>query len=249
LFTRKHTQRVHEPFRDIAAPTSGVLSRWLRQGVRFGVCPLCRVAHKADREYMWQFSEEGFGDGARMAELARARGFCSVHTEMLTRIDLELRSMLGVSTVYAELFGDLLAELERIAPGDRIEAAPCPACLNRDHVVAQNGRYLLGLLGEDGVFADRFRSSAGLCFAHFGLVWAIGGSAEARTLLLDVQRRAVATIDADLREFIRKEGVEARHEPRGAEHTAWQRAIRLTAGWPPPSASAGVPEQDGLRSR
>jgi len=51
------------------------LTRWLRQGIELHICPSCRVAHKADREYMWQFSEDGFGNEATMAALARARGF------------------------------------------------------------------------------------------------------------------------------------------------------------------------------
>lgn len=249
LFTRRREPERHAQVRlsEIAAPTSAALTRWLRQGLELGICPLCRVVHKADREFIWQFSEEGFGDAEAMAQLVRGHGFCSAHAEMLERIDLELQSMLGVSTVYAELFDDLLPELQQLTPADPIPDGACPACVSRDRAVAQNGRYLLGLLGEQDTFADRFYSSTGLCFAHFELVWRIGGSAGARTLLLEVQRQAVATIDADLREFIRKEGVEARSEPKGSEHDAWQRAIWLAAGWPAPSTSAGVPEGTGQR--
>src|SRR5579859_5701343 len=45
------------------APPSAVTS-WLRQGLSGGICPLCRVAHKADREYIWQFYDERSNDGA-----------------------------------------------------------------------------------------------------------------------------------------------------------------------------------------
>jgi hypothetical protein len=38
--------------------TSSVLRRWLRQGLRFGVCPLCRASHKLDREYVWGFFDQ-----------------------------------------------------------------------------------------------------------------------------------------------------------------------------------------------
>ena len=31
-------------------PPRGAVTAWLRQGLRAGMCPLCRVAHKADRE-------------------------------------------------------------------------------------------------------------------------------------------------------------------------------------------------------
>jgi hypothetical protein len=38
--------------------TNSALTRWLKQGLTRGMCPLCRVAHKADREYLWHFFEE-----------------------------------------------------------------------------------------------------------------------------------------------------------------------------------------------
>jgi hypothetical protein len=43
---------------DVEPIPSSALTRWLRQGIELHKCPLCRVAHKADREYMSQFSEE-----------------------------------------------------------------------------------------------------------------------------------------------------------------------------------------------
>lgn len=36
-----------------------VLTAWVRQGLQRGICPLCRVAHKADRRYIWHFFDEG----------------------------------------------------------------------------------------------------------------------------------------------------------------------------------------------
>ena len=181
---------------DVGSIPSSGLTRWLRQGIELHMCPLCRVAHKADREYMWQFSEEGFGNEATMEALARARGFCTEHADMLRRIDVAMKSMLGISTIYVELFA----------------------------------------------------GSPGLCFPHFELVWASGGTSQARQLILDVQSRAVAVILDDLREFIRKEGVESKHEPKSTEQDAWQRAIALTAGWPAPPESASIPETHPLQA-
>jgi hypothetical protein len=44
---------------DVESILSRALTCWLRQGIELHMCPLCRVAHKADREYIWQFSEQG----------------------------------------------------------------------------------------------------------------------------------------------------------------------------------------------
>jgi Family of unknown function (DUF6062) len=206
------------------------------------MCPLCRVAHKADREYIWQFSEEGFGNEETMEALARAHGFCTEHAEMLRRIDFEMKSMLGLSTIYVELFADLAAELAALGVERPCEASACPACANRNVAVRKNARYLLALTAAAGATAEKFSSSAGLCFPHFELVWASGGTSQARQLILYVQRRAVAEILDDLREFIRKEGAESKHEPKSTEQDAWRRAVHLTAGWPAPQESASVPE-------
>jgi hypothetical protein len=233
---------------DVGPIPSSSLTRWLRQGIDRHICPLCRVAHKADREYVWQFSEEGFGDEETMQLLARARGFCVEHAEMLRRIDVAMQSMLGVSTIYAELFSDLESELTGLDVERSCERGTCPACVSRDQALRQNARYLLATLtSESGSIAQNFSSSPGLCFPHFELVWASGGTGKARQLVLDVQRRAVSELLGDLREFIRKEGAEFKHEPKGSEQDAWTRAIRLTAGWPAPVESAGVPEANSLR--
>lgn len=242
-------QDVRPEIDDVGPIPSSSLMRWLRQGIEQHMCPLCRVAHKADREYVWHFSEEGCGNEDTMAAMAHAHGFCAEHAEMLLRIDLEMKSMLGVSTIYADLFADLANELETLDVTQRSRDDLCPACANRDAALRQNARYLLAALtASAGSIAANFPSSPGLCFPHFELVWASGGSRQARQLLLEVQRRAVGEILTDLREFMRKEANEAKHEPKGAEHDAWRRAIRLTTGWPAPEPSASVPEASSIHA-
>lgn len=235
--------QVNPPVQDVGKVPPAVLIRWLRQGIELGICPLCRVSHKADREYIRQFSDEGCGDAEAMAGLAAAHGFCAEHAAMLQRIDLGLKSMLGVATIYVELFADIAAELQRIDPAAPVTDGRCPACVSRDRSVAQNAHYLVACLAaRAGTIAEGFPGSPGLCFPHFELVWSVDGPARVRRLLLDVQRRAVREIQADLGEFIRKEGAEAKHEPKAAEQDAWWRAIRLTVGWPAPRESAALPE-------
>ena len=227
---------------------SSSLTRWLRQGIDGHICPLCRVAHKADREYIWQFSEEGCGDEETMQLLARAHGFCVEHAGMLRRIDVAVQSMLGVSTIYADLFADLESELAGLDVEQSCDGETCPACVSRERALRQNAGYLLAALtAGSGSIARNFSSSPGLCFPHFELVWASVGTGQARQLVLDVQRRAVSELLGDLREFIRKEGAEFKYEQKGSEQDAWTRAIRLTAGWPAPVESAGVPEANSLR--
>lgn len=149
------------------------------------MCPLCRVAHKADREYIWQFYDERSNDGAVIDQVSRAYGFCAEHIEMLRRIDLEdMKSTLAIT----------------------------------------------------------FENSPGLCFPHFKLAWEHAPSAADRALLLDVLRRASRSLLHELREHVRKHDHKYSGEPKGPEQGSWQRAIKLTAGWPPPAQTAARPE-------
>jgi hypothetical protein len=62
-------------------------------------------------------------------------------------------------------------------------------------------------------------------------------------LLLEVQRSATGALLDGLREHVRKHDHKFAQEPKGAEQHSWLRAIYLTAGWPPPEASAAEPEE------
>src|SRR3984885_11040306 len=74
---------------DARQSPSGAVTSWLRQGLASRMCPMCRVAHKADREYMWHFYDEQSNDMDAIHRVRRAFGFCAEHIEMLRRIDVE----------------------------------------------------------------------------------------------------------------------------------------------------------------
>ncbi len=219
------------------------LTRWLKQGLARGMCPLCRAAHKLDREYMWHFFDERSSDEDALDEVAAARGFCAVHAEQLRRIEVDgLKSTMAISDVYEHTLQLLAGDLGVLGDSDRLSAAACPACLNRDEGVARNAQYLLDELAENADFRERFRASPGLCIPHFAQVWEAARATDERVLLRATQLDAVRSILADVREHLRKQRAEFRDEPRGVEADSWQRAIWVTRGWPPPSESAGVPE-------
>jgi hypothetical protein len=83
-----HHGRRPRPKRRVERRPARVTS-WLRQGFAAGICPLCRVAHKADREYVWHFYDERSNDMGGVDEVRRAVGFCAEHIEMLHRVDVK----------------------------------------------------------------------------------------------------------------------------------------------------------------
>jgi Family of unknown function (DUF6062) len=81
--------------------TSTALTRWLKQGLAQGICPLCRASHKLDREYIWYFLEKWSMHQDHVDAFAHARGFCPDHTEQLRRAEVDgLGSTLGISDLY-----------------------------------------------------------------------------------------------------------------------------------------------------
>ena len=220
-----------------------VLTTWLRQGLRSGICPLCRVAHKADREYIWHFFDEGADQGESIDAVRAACGFCHEHIEMLARIEIEgMRSTLAISVLFADTFTGLVADLDGLSSQSEFRRAPCPACANRDERVAVNAEYLLDELATSPGHRKRFETSPGLCFAHFELVWELAQTVEEREFLRRVQRDAADRLLAALTDHVRKHDHRFRGEPKGPERDSWQRAIFMTAGWPAPVESAAEPE-------
>jgi hypothetical protein len=213
-------------------PPNSALTRFIKQGLRKGVCPLCRVAYKMDGEYMWAFFDDYSGDDKTLDRLRAARGFCSEHAERLRRLEVEgLHSNLGISNVYLDTLQGLEEALDSLDPtGDLGDPEPCPACAYRDEEVEKNARYLLEEIDANGSSRQMLLESNGLCFPHFAMVWDRADQGE-RELLLELQRRVVSETADHLSENIRKQGHEFDGDPEEHEAESWLRAIYLTAGW------------------
>jgi hypothetical protein len=219
------------------APNSA-LTRFLKQGLRRGVCPLCRVAYKMDGEYMWAFFDDYSSDDKTLDRLREARGFCAEHAERLRRLEVDgLHSNLGISNVYLDTLQGLEETLDSLDLAEDLgEPEPCPACAYRDEEVEKNARYLLEEIDANRSSRNLLVDSNGLCFPHFAMVWDRAEPGQ-RELLLALQRRVVAETAGQLSENIRKQGHEFDGEPEEDEAESWRRAIYLTAGW----------EKEGLR--
>jgi len=226
--------------------TSSVLTRWLRQGLRYGICPLCRAHHKLDREYIWGFFDQWSMQDTAVEQFAAARGFCAEHAEQLCRIEVgAMRTTIGITDVYLATVERLLEDLAALRPDAGVLTQErCPACVYRDKGVADNVRYLLGELAGDSDFREQLAAGSGLCVAHFRQAWDAAQTPEQRAQLTVVQHVVAQRLAGELREHARKQRAEAAGEPAGPEADSWQRAIWMTAGWPAPAQAASVPEGD-----
>jgi hypothetical protein len=227
---------------------NSALTRWLKQGLAQGLCPLCRVSHKLDREYIWSFFDEWSSQDDHIDGFARARGFCADHAEQLRRTEVVgLHSTLGISDLYLAALRRLRTDLIKLSDDGSSEtraaltSTKCPACVYQQKGLATHARYLLQMLSEDESYSDRL-AACGLCVPHFQLVWDAATGAEERERLARIECALVERLIGELEEHIRKQRAEFRGEPAGAEADSWRRAIWLTSGWPPSSAPASLPE-------
>lgn len=208
-----------------------------------GTCPLCRVEHKTNREYIWHFFDEGADRGDAIDAVSQACGVRATHIEMLRRIEVDgMKSTLGISTMFADTFAEIVKGLESLTPEAEFRRSLCPACANRAERLRANVGYLLDLLATSPGSGERFAASPGLCFVHFELVWELAPARQDLEPILEVQRKAARSLLHDLQECVRKQDDRYRHEPKGSERDAWLNAIHLTAGWSPPAESAAEPE-------
>lgn len=225
---------------DRRSPPS-VVTAWLRQGLRGDICPLCRVTHKAYREPMCHFFDEGADQGESIDSVRGAFGFCDEHIEMLRRIEMDaIKSTRAISTMFADTFSGIVEDLESLSARSSFRRTPCPACEHRDGRVRVNARYLLDQLATSPGHREAFASSSGLCFAHFEHA---SQASEDRELILTVQRGAARKLLADMQEHVRTDDNNSRRESKGAERDSWRQAICMTAGWRAPSESAAEPER------
>jgi hypothetical protein len=224
-------------------PPHSALTRFIKQGLMRGVCPLCRVVYKVDGEYMWAFLNDYSHEDAVLDRLRRSRGFCAAHAGRLRRLEVEgLGSNLGISGVYLDTLRGLQEELEgRALAAELPQPNKCPACQYRDEEVERNARYLIEEIISNLRSRELFLTGNGICFPHLQLVWEQARNESEREILLSVQRRVLSELIADLEENIRKQGHEYDGEPTEREAASWARAIQVTAGWPKESLRDPLP--------
>ena len=163
------------------------LTRLLNQGLRAPTCPLCHVAHKLDREYMWHFFDGYADSGEAIDALRAARGFCAAHADQLRILEVDgTGSTLGLSTVYVETLEGVLADLDAAAArGALARTAACPACAYRDAELERQAGYLHALLDESEDARAAFTDGPGVCLAHLPLAFTAAASDEQRARLLE----------------------------------------------------------------
>jgi hypothetical protein len=105
----------------------------------------------------------------------------------------------------------------------------CPVC----DLVSRAEQHYVEVIAthlDDSRFIDAFQDSGGLCLPHVRqTLRQITDPAQSETFM-KIQGEKWATLQAELKEFIRKYDINNAREAMGAEGDSWRRAIRYLAG-------------------
>lgn len=217
-------------------------------------CPICREIRRAWLEWTgWLDAAAGRGE----PHLGDLLPTCAEHVWPLVRrgappLALTVaRHALSAALTEVAIAGRALVprlrpERERLTerirrvfwePRERIRAARsvlarglrCPVCERlataRDGAIA-----LLFAVLEDRRARAALEHGYGLCLGHFARVLAADPPREIRALLVEVEDARLASLGWELREATRKAAWQFRPEEKGAEQTAWRRALLRFSG-------------------
>ena len=222
-------------------PTLAPLQIELREAMADPGCPLCRLAARAERNFVDSLNYERVLDLKTRDALKASRGLCARHTRQWQALQ---GSALSMAIVYRVSILDLLRDTETLPQAklwrrgkDAAQLAqalepdgPCLVCEIGAGTVQRFADLLLKDLPDPAV-QTLLRDCGGLCVPHLRLALTRPGAGKQYRLLIDVHRAAWQTLMGELDEFIRKNDYRFRHEKLGeTEADAWLRALDTMVG-------------------
>ena len=198
-------------------------------------CLLCHMENVIVTHYIDGLLYERVNDGNVRKELAKARGYCPEHAEMLMRTG----DALGNAILYADQLKKLQKDLTKVhsnSDADRIDKwfdhKQCPVCIHKKRYRKNFIEYFV-----EGLDSEAFRASlefgSGLCLKHLSLVLKKIEESEDFQYILKLHREKYKNLAEELDEFIRKNDYRYRDEGFGKERNSWLRAIKTFIGFIP----------------
>lgn len=201
----------------------------LADAMRGNGCPLCAARDKALFGFFYSLLYEHSNDPETRGRIDEAGGFCPRHAWNLCDVS-KGHSIIGgvpVANIYESLLRRELESLTANPPSERTIA--CLACKHEDDAESRYASKLSQLI-EIMDFRRQWDQSPPLCLAHFFRVCRSAPHSERRAYFVEKQRRDLAGLIHELKEYLRKRNYLHADEPKGAEQNSWLRAIKVAAG-------------------
>jgi len=210
-------------------------------------CPICFMVNKSSWDYFDSFLYEGVNDPQLRERLRKAKGYCRTHAWQLSQCG----DAFGTAIIYHDLVQQLIEDISLLdkkrskkkekfslgflkeqhnLAGDKAKNSGCPVCA---HLADMEEAYL-GLMVKylnEPDFVNIYRNSIGLCYPHFKIALHLEPDQNALTILFEKENAIIATLQAELAEFIRKHDYRYTKEQfTDGERTAWLRTISHFVG-------------------
>lgn len=207
-------------------------------------CAVCRLVNQTGRRYLESLLYEDVNDPGVQAAFRKSLGFCSRHAYLMVGVG----DGLGTSILYRAATRELLETLSQIPdvpkprarlrallgrPSKEEPAVPEPGrgCIVCRSEESAEETYLQALLGsaEDGSLDGLLEGPGAVCVRHLSRAsvlaegWLPPG-------LVEVTRRALKDLEADLSLYIRHSNYDHKDEPWGEERDSWKRVVAKMLG-------------------
>ncbi len=209
-------------------------------------CPICGIVIHDSRAYLDSVLYERVTDVPTREGLRESFGLCNPHTWMLRDLPASSAPDLAFAIIARDLlnrFRDaagsppatgwrvLRAWLARAGSGlrARLKKTACPACVVAGRSESVHLRQLLDLLGDEA-FAEKYRTSSGICIPHFLVAGETYAVHQHFAELRNIQIRAAQSLHDTLDRFTEKHDHRAREEITPAEARAWTEAMEFLGG-------------------
>jgi hypothetical protein len=190
-------------------------------------CPICatELATRSTVMQQWAAASDGLSPGRLAWE-----NLCALHEAWLMIAGL-LKPCEQSRVLLAVPQAELLARETKPHRSRRGAASQaCPLCALERQVTTRQADILLSRLTLPDE-RTAYIAGPGLCVRHLDLVVS-KAAPDLQDLLADHLAPLLVTLHAELAEFFRKAEYRYKQEPRGAEQTAWRRAISRLVGGP-----------------
>jgi len=216
-------------------PSSTVFD--MLEACRQSGCPICRLEQQSVERYLDNQFYENVNSPKWREGLRASLGFCHEHAWL--GVSQRLGDALGYSIIYRDLLNSVLNQLEanngssRNGRENALDALTprkrCPVCEQREQAT---NSYVAALVKEltSAEMIQALQESEGLCLHHLRVTLEQTRNSSAKEELVNIHREKLASLKAELEEFIRKNDYRAFKEGFGREGDAWLRAIRMMVG-------------------
>ncbi len=203
----------------------------LKEALKLGGCPVCRVISEEFSRILWWFEREGYHEISTLRELILNPHICQRHALLIK----SMGSNLSVTFEYLinedrKLLKDLqsLTGLKAKRLLSKEMEKNCRFCKIENSIEERAIKAFSKLFGDEEFRLLYEKSPSGLCRAHFVMILEnLRKNSNEYTFLIGISLRRLNAISERFDRFFHKQDYRFSSEEKGDEQNAWQEAFEF----------------------